>query len=168
MSITSQINTYNIKLTADKLNRHLNDFIANTIKNTYEGKCSNYGFILKDSITILDKSDGQFEIINNIFYTNYKVKCKLKLFNPVEGDEIFCTVNSKTQVGIILYLNDEYYDGLTVTSIDDSPIIVIVPSTNIDSDTINNLNIHEKKKIKITACRKKKNTSNIQVIGKII
>jgi DNA-directed RNA polymerase subunit E'/Rpb7 len=165
--ISEQINVYDILITPNYLNKNLNVHILRLLKEKYENKCSDMGYILKDSFEFIEKSEGIIQYHDNKSYLLYKITCKFKVINPVIGDNIDCIINNITKAGIILYTNILKYknEKIEVNSIEESPIICIIPISRIDN--INEYNIKQILNVNISAVRKKYNASNIQVVGSI-
>jgi DNA-directed RNA polymerase subunit E'/Rpb7 len=166
--ISEQIDEYDVIISPNLLDNNLNLHLLTILKEKYENKCSDYGFILKDSIQFISKSLGTIQYHDNNSVVYYKVKCKLKVINPVVDDEINCVINNVTKAGIISYINklNIKNETITIDGIEESPIVCIVPTTRIEN--INEYNPKQKIKVKITAIRKKYNANNIQVVGSII
>ena len=56
--------------------------LLNTIKKRYEGVCNKDGYILKNSIELLNRSIGNSKIIDNKPYIIYDITYKAKIISP--------------------------------------------------------------------------------------
>lgn len=143
-----------ILLNFNEINQDIDTNILNKIKNLYENVCIEDGFIKKDSIEIIDRSNGyinQTNLLNNIIF-NILFKCQI--CNPKKNMTCQCKIVEVIKPGFIA----EYY-----------PLSVIVP-INLH----NNKNLFKKYKendtitIKILDSKFIKNESEIQVVGILI
>lgn len=161
--LTDQIYTENIYINPNELNNNIDKLILKKLKNNIEGKCNNYGYIIKNSISLISKSLGTFTD-NCIKYT---VKYKTSILSPSNDNIIECYIDSINKMGILAYikLNDIIKDKNSENLLD-SPFIIIIPENRIDD--INNYNIKQKIKIKVIASRTKYKSDKIQIIGTIV
>ena len=86
------------------LGNNVNETLTNYLKNNIEGKCSNEGFIEKNSIIIRDISTG---LLKETFI-EYTVTFECKSCYPVEGMIIECIVKNITKAGIRAEINETH------------------------------------------------------------
>ena len=101
----------NIYIDLNNVNLNLEKNILTIIKENYEGKCSNDGYIKKDSISIITYSSGL--IISDSIKFNVIFECLICY--PVENMNIECVVKNITKAGLKCELNEE-----------NSPLIIFV------------------------------------------
>lgn len=79
----------------------IHDTLLRKIKNKFGNKCSNYGYIIKDSIKIVDRSIG--EIVSSHFNGSlvYHIKLEVKICSPSKNDIVSCKVVAKNKIGIL-------------------------------------------------------------------
>lgn len=135
----------------NEIDKDINTTLLNKIKNKYENKCIEEGFIKKDTIEILERSNGyinQTNLLNNIVF-NILFKCKM--CNPKKNMICKCKIVEVIKPGFIA----EFY-----------PLSIIVP-LNLH----NNKSLFKKYKendiitIKILDSKFIKNENEIQVVG---
>lgn len=163
--ISEQIIKEVIYLEPHNLNyNNLEKTIIKEIHSKLGDKCSNYGYIIKDSIQFLNKSLGQFQNINNECKIKYDVECSVKIIKPTNGDIIECQIENRNKMGIIGYIKIKdimpNYDGNN--TLKESPLIIIVPNEKIDNDKLIDNN---KIKIYVQAVRTKYGSNQIQLVG---
>ena len=95
----------------------INETLLIKIKKKIGDKCSNYGYIIKDSIKIVDRSLG--DIISSHFNGNlvFNIKLEVQICSPSKNDIITCKVVAKNKIGIlcenspfIIILSKDYHD----------------------------------------------------------
>ena len=86
--ISDQLLTTNLVLQSQELNKNIDNTIRLKLKKNKEGRCSDVGYIIKDSINIIHKTMGKLEVYDNISSIKYKVTYKAKIIKPSEGDII--------------------------------------------------------------------------------
>jgi DNA-directed RNA polymerase subunit E'/Rpb7 len=166
--VCDQLFMENIKLNLKEIDtKNLNLKIYKTICEKVENKCYSEGFILKNSIDLINKSLGKFINVDTNNYLSYHVKFKAKIFKPGIDDIIECYIDNINKLGIIAYIKykdiiDEYTEN---NGLDKSPLIIIIPNESIKD--IEKYDINHKIKIIVKAVRFKFNTNKIQLVGNI-
>lgn len=160
---SEQIYTTTVNIRSNKVVGDINKILLNHLKTHNEGKCNNDGFILLDSIKIIDRSIGEIKTINNNSYITYRLKYSTKILNISKNDKLECYINSITKMGLISYIK------LTPEStIKNSPFIIITPKEFLpDGKDIAEYNSNDKINVIVTAYRIKFKSTNIQIISKI-
>ena len=81
-------------------NISFNDIVKNKLIEKYEGICSKFGYIKKNSLVMLSRSCGEFikEHFNSslLFHTS----CKADVCNPAIGSKFKCKVVNKNSFGL--------------------------------------------------------------------
>ena len=143
-----------IYIELNNVNNNLDDNILKILKNDYEGKCSNDGYIKNDSIKIITYSSGI--IIDK--YIKFDIIFECMLCYPVEGMIIECIIKNITKAGLRCVIDEE-----------NSPLIIFVARDYHYTNTIfNNLNENDKINIKIIGQRVELNDPYICIISEFI
>jgi hypothetical protein len=152
----------NIQLKTKELTTSdIDGLILTKIKERYEGICSRFGFIKKNTMKIVNRSAGQFIKQNFNCNINYIVTCSAMICNPPQGSQIICSVSNINNLGILAE-----YKLKEETIID---ILVPKLSAGIKSE----IDIQEIKKgdiVVVEVCGKKYklNDKRISIIGRVI
>lgn len=121
------------------LSSNLSDNIHKYIKNEFEGKCSNEGYIKTDSIVIINYSMG----IINEEYVYYDITFQADICYPVEGQVITCTIQNITKAGI-----------KAVVQKDNNPIVIFAArDLHLNNSDYHSLNIDDVINVKIIGVR---------------
>lgn len=144
-------------------NKNIDGLIHFKMKKMYENKCSKNGYVLPDSLEIVQRSVGKVITINNRSYVQFNVNYKIKSIIPCKGDIYKCIIDSITRMGVIAYLN---YKNSENSEIKDSPVLIIVPKEYFDDDNkLSDLKLGDTITIKVLDSRIKYMSTQIQVIG---
>tara|TARA_Y100001958_G_C21247647_1_gene579263 strand:+ start:7054 stop:7584 length:531 start_codon:yes stop_codon:yes gene_type:complete len=171
--ITNQKLSTKINIKPDELNQNINEIIYYKLKSMNEGLCINEGYIIKNSIEIINKSMGHIVNLNNKSYIQYNVNYKAILLSPKENDVINCYIDNINKLGIVAYIKlSELLESIDIDidkindTFNNSPVVIIIPEINIDDITKynNNDNIN----VKINAIRIKYNSDKIQLIATLV
>ena len=113
-----------------------------------------------------------FQIAIENIHSENKLVCKINfsvaIIQPGVEDIIECYIDNINKMGIIAYIKlkdiiEDYKGGNTLN---DSPLIIIIPLQLIEN--IDTMNIGKKIKVKVNATRIKFNANQIQIVGTII
>ena len=166
--ISTQLFTENIKLNLNEINtKNLNLKIYSKICGKIEGKCYNNGFVLKDSVELINKRLGKFINVDTSNYLNYNVRFTATLIQPGIEDVIECHIDNINKLGIIAYIKyKDIIEGSDENNgLDRSPLIIIIPNESIEN--IEKYNINQKIKVIVKAIRFKFNANKIQLVANI-
>ena len=85
----------------------INRRIEEHLKRKYEGVCSRFGFVKKDSITVQRCGDGVLQ--RQFFNSNirFDVTCHALVARPTEGDKLWGTLMETTDAGWIVTVHDD-------------------------------------------------------------
>ncbi len=137
-----------------KNENNIDDILLEKIKNKLGNKCHKEGFIEKDSINILKRSMGN--IISSHFNGNiiYTIQINAKICNPVQGEEIICTVKGKNKMGILAEV---------------SPLIIALTKIHHkDESVFDTLDENDKIKVKVICSQFQFNDTNINVLAHLL
>lgn len=88
----------------------IGDILLKKAKELVENKCSENGFVLPGSVTLISHSMGYFEAARFTGDSNYYVKLQGKVLYPVDGMQLTGVVIRKNKMG--LYVN--YKDAIHI------------------------------------------------------
>jgi hypothetical protein len=88
----------------------VNEIIIEKLRKNIEGKCSEHGFVLPNTLKILSRSMGYYEAGNFTGDTIYYCKAEAKVVNSVEDLEVIAKVIRKNKMGLYA----EYKDALRI------------------------------------------------------
>ena len=156
--------TFHMKASNLLKSKNIDGLLKYQMKKQYENKCSKNGYVIKDSLDIIQRSVGKLVSINNESYIQYEVNYKIKSILPCKEDIYECIIDSITRMGIIAYLN---YKATEDSEIKNSPLLIIIPKEYFtDGSQISDYNIGQKIKVSVLDSRIKYMSKQIQVIGK--
>ena len=154
-----QIISDTILIQSSNIRKNIDGYIQHYMKDKYEDKCHENGYIIPNSLEIVNRSHGKLSIIDNISYLKYEITYKVKSIIPTVGDIYECKIENLTKMGALGYLD---YNSCTLET---SPIIFIIPNESIkDSD---NISVGDKIRVKILDIRIKFMKKQIQVVAEI-
>tara|TARA_Y100000389_G_scaffold202393_1_gene247516 strand:+ start:1338 stop:1838 length:501 start_codon:yes stop_codon:yes gene_type:complete len=158
-----QLLTSTLILNPRDLTNDIDNVIRMKLKENIEGRCYEDGYIIKDSLRIIQRSMGNIVTNNKKSEIKYTIKYKADVISPSVNDEINIIVNSINKLGVIGYIKVKESDNF-----EDSPLIIMVPKEYFGDSTLNFEDVLVGQKIDVitVGTRKKYNTKNIQVIAK--
>ena len=173
--INTQKLTKIINIKPNELNQNINEIIFLKLKEFTEGFCINEGYVITDSINIINKSIGKIINLNNKSYVQYSINYSAIILSPNKDDIINCYIDNINKLGIVAYIKLSELIKSTdininidneIDTFSNSPLIIIIPETNIDDITKYNKN--DNINIKVVAIRIKYNSDKIQLIGSLL
>jgi DNA-directed RNA polymerase subunit E'/Rpb7 len=141
-----------------KSSNDINSFIERTLQKQIENRCDKNGFVINNSIELINRSIGKIRSIDNISNIEYNVTIKMKSIIPSIDDIYDSKISSITKMGIISFL--DYGEDC---SLENSPILFITPNNYID-DT-KNYKINDILKVKVLNIRIRFKGNQIQIIS---
>ena len=152
LTVEEYINSY-------EMNGDINRVLFNKIKEHFGNKCHEAGYILKESIQLIQRSLGKIQTINDKSSILYIIKFKCKLINPSIEDNIEVVINNINKMGII-----SYYKIDNLTTLENSPLLIIIPYEEIKNKPYKE---GDKINIVVESVRIKHSSTQIQIIGKL-
>ena len=148
--------------------KNLDQKVYNKLLEKVDNKCYKNGYILKNSIKMINKSLCKLENLDSENKLVCKTNFSVDIIQPGVEDIIECYIDNINKMGIIAYIKlkdiiEDYKGGNTLN---DSPLIIIIPLQLIEN--IDTMNIGKKIKVKVNATRIKFNANQIQIVGTII
>jgi len=158
LTTTIQINSSDIYRT-----KNIDGLIKYRLKEQLESVCGKYGYVVRDSISIVKRSIGKAVTHNEESKIEYNLTYKMKVILPCTSEIFTCKIDSITKMGIISYMKMENEE---LNNIEKSPILFIVPQEYIEDD-ISLFKKDQTINIEIVQIRIKYRMKQIQVVGKI-
>ena len=153
--------TEDVYIKPDNLNGDIDKIILKKLQSKYEGYSRNEGYVLKDSIQLIEKKLGRIKTINNKSMIIFNVIFKSEIISPNDGDIINCKVENINKMGLLEYLDSK---ELNSVSVDTSPLLIIIPNNK----EISKYTPGDKLKVKVLAKRIKHKSTFIQIIGDLV
>tara|TARA_A100001037_G_scaffold14870_1_gene13358 strand:+ start:1771 stop:2283 length:513 start_codon:yes stop_codon:yes gene_type:complete len=167
MTSSEHVNKQMLKTTlsvpSKDINKNLDNIIKQKLNELIEGLCYNEGYILKDSINIIQRNIGKVETRNNKSSVSYLITYTADIISPSEGDVYDVYINNINKLGIISYFKVKDTD-----THETSPLIVMIPKDYMDSSILNidDLHIGQLLKVIVIGSRIKFRSDKIQVIAR--
>ena len=159
---STQLLTTSINIPSNKIKGDINKLIVYTLKKRYEGVCNKDGYIVKDSIELINRSIGELILVDNTSYIMYNITYKSTIISPSVGHKIKCVVNSNNRMGLIGFIKEKEDD-----TINDSPFIIIIPSEYYDdNELLSSIKEGDIIDVSIEKTRTKYLSKQIQVVAK--
>lgn len=137
----------------DLKNKDIDSILLEKSKNSLGDKCSKNGFILKDSIKLLQRTIGRIKSSHFNGMIIFNIKLEVKICSPSEGDIIECVVFGKNKMGILAKK---------------FPLIIALSQLHHDDKTLfDKVQINQKISVQVIDTKFSLNDNEIQVIGKI-
>lgn len=136
------------------LNKNIDEYLLNFLKNELEGKCNCDGYIKKDSLSVIKRTLG--EISGNRFTgdISYNLLINVQICNPIQGSEIDCRIQYINKLGILGH---------------NGPMTIIVSKQfHNDSNVFQKFKEGDLIKVEIIAKKFLFNDTEIQIIGKLV
>ena len=154
--------TTTINLQANRIRGDINQLILFNLKKKYEGVCNKGGYVMKDSIELVNRSIGQVDTIDNESLIIYHITYKADIISPAKGNKLQCFVDSRNKLGVIGYL--KHAEDITIK---DSPLLIIVPDEYFEDESVSEaINIGDTIEVQIESYRIKFQSKQIQVVAK--
>ena len=164
----SEILTEKIQINFNEINtKDINTKIYSILKNKVENKCYKSGYIIQNSIKIINKTLGKIVNYDSNSMIEYNIRFSVKIIKPTIDDIIQCYISEKNKLGILAYIKykDIIENDNKNNDINESPLLIIIPMETITD--IDKYDSDMKIKIIVKATRVKFDANKIQVIGNI-
>ena len=161
--ITEQLLTTNLFVNASQVNKNIDNVIKDNLKEQLEGLCYEDGYIVKDSVKIINKSMGKIVVNDNVSSVSYSIKYKAKIISPSDGDIIESYVSNVNKMGVVAYI--KLSDG---DSSEDSPMVIMIPREYFEQSIYNfdDINVGQKMNVVVVGSRIKYRSEKVQIIAK--
>jgi len=164
---SNEILTEKIQINFNELNtKDINTKIYSILKNKVENKCYKSGYIIQNSIKIINKTLGKIVNYDSNSMIEYNIRFSVKIIKPTIDDIIQCYISEKNKLGILAYIKyKDIIENGKNNGIGESPLLIIIPMETISD--IDKYEINMKIKVVVKATRVKFDANKIQVIGNI-
>lgn len=161
--ITEQLLTTNLFVNASQVNKDIDNVIKDNLKEQLEGLCYEDGYIVKDSVKIINKSMGKIVVNDNVSSVSYSIKYKAQIISPSDGDIIETYVSNVNKMGVVAYI--KLSDG---DSSEDSPMIIMIPREYFEKSIYNvdDINVGQKLNVIVVGSRIKYRSEKVQIIAR--
>ena len=161
--ITEQLLTTNLFVNASQVNKNIDNVIKDNLKEQLEGLCYEDGYIVKDSVKIINKSMGKIVVNDNVSSVSYSIKYKAKIISPSDGDIVESYVSNVNKMGVVAYI--KLSDG---DSSEDSPMVIMIPREYFEQSIYNfdDINVGQKLNVVVVGSRIKYRSEKVQIIAK--
>ena len=102
--ISEQLLTSTLILNPKDLNSDIDSIVRIKLKENVEGKSYEDGYIIEDSVRIIQRSMGKMVTNGKKSEIKYLIKYKAKVVSPSANDEINIIISSINKLGIIGYI----------------------------------------------------------------
>jgi DNA-directed RNA polymerase subunit E'/Rpb7 len=161
---TEQLLTISVQINSENImnSQNINGLISQELKKNFEGYCGKYGYVINNSIQLLQRSIGKSVIVDGESKIQYSVTYKMKTIYPCKDDIYECTVSSTTKMGIVGYLdyNTGSEESITLKT---SPLLIIIPNEDLKREFVEG----DKVQVVVKAVKIKYRSPQIQIIAKI-
>lgn len=160
-----EIFTTKLDIEVSKISNNIEQVLLGEIKNKNGDICNENGYLFKDSIQLLNRSLGRITGVSNKSIVSYIVKYSGNIIIPAKGEIYECHIEEISKMGILAYIKD----GDKYSNINESPLLIIIPSPILEATkiSIDDYKRGQKIKVIVEAFRIKYNNKQIQIIGKI-
>ena len=149
--------------------KNIDGLITYHLKNLFEGVCGKEGYVVKNSIFVVQRSIGKIVTIDSKSKIQYDVTYKLKTIHPSKDDEYECIIDSISKMGIIGYLDYNTEEEEEEINIKNSPLLIIIPLEYIKKDKqIDDYHINDKIVVSVLDSMVKYKSNQIQVVAEIV
>jgi hypothetical protein len=162
--ISDQLLTTVLILKSKDLTNDIDNVIKIKLKELVEGKCNRDGFILEDSVRVIQKNIGTCVTNDGQSGIKYKIKYKAEIISPSINDELKIYISNINKAGALGYIKVKETD----TS-ESSPLVIMIPKEYFTEESVkqfNDLTIGQQMDVIIIGTRIKYNSKNIQIIAK--
>lgn len=161
--ITEQLLTTNLFVNASQVNKNIDNVIKDNLKEQLEGLCYEDGYIVKDSVKIINKSMGKIVVNDNVSSVSYSIKYKAKIISPSDGDIVESYVSNVNKMGVVAYIKLSEGD-----SSEDSPMVIMIPREYFEQSIYNfdDINVGQKLNVVVVGSRIKYRSEKVQIIAK--
>ena len=166
-----QLLTTSVHIPIQKITKtkNIDGLITYHLKNLFEGVCGKEGYVVKNSIFVVQRSIGKIVTIDSKSKIQYDVTYKLKTIHPSKDDEYECIIDSISKMGIIGYLDYNTEEEEEEINIKNSPLLIIIPLEYIKKDKqIDDYHINDKIVVSVLDSRVKYKSNQIQVVAEIV
>tara|TARA_B100001287_G_C22487473_1_gene437361 strand:- start:98 stop:604 length:507 start_codon:yes stop_codon:yes gene_type:complete len=162
---TQEIET-TIHIPVDKVKTtKLNEQICQSLKDSEEGYCGKYGYVIPQTIRLLSRSLPKIVSIDTRSFLEYIVRYAVDTIYPCKGDIFECKIESETKMGLMGYLDYKIHED--EPCLKNSPILFVIPQQMLDDVDESLRKPGTSLKVEILQRRIKYRSKQIQAVSKI-
>ena len=165
LKLHSQIETTTLHLKSPIRKEDIGSQIETQLKARHEGVCGKYGYVINDSVKMIDRSMGNILSVDSESFIEYRVSYEMKSIYPCAGDIIECKIENITKMGALGFLDWSEEIQEEPVSLKTSPIIFIIPEKFLEDIPDNMKSRGKTINIVVLDCRIKYRSAQIQVVG---
>jgi hypothetical protein len=162
--VSDQLLTSTLILKSKDLSNDIDNVIKIKLKELVEGKCNRDGYILEDSVRVIQKNIGKCVTNDGQSGIKYNIKYKAEIISPSINDELKVYISNINKAGALGFIKVKETD----TS-ENSPLVIMMPKEYFTEESVkkyNDLTVGQQLDIIIIGTRIKYNSKNIQIIAK--
>lgn len=148
--------TRKITLMINNIGKNIQETLEECIQGTYEGKCTNEGYVKPNSCKLITFSNGMIE---RGIYILFEVLFECDVCFPVEGMLISCVAKNITKAGI---------RAESDTIIPSPVVIFIAKDHHYSSSYFNSIKEGQKITVRVIGQRFELNDKYVSVIGELV
>ena len=142
------------EIDTEDYDQSINSLLLKKIKNRIGNKCNKFGYVNKDTISLISRSAGSINTSHFNGDMHFNVYIQANICNPTEGNNIICKVIGVNKIGIFAV---------------SEPVQVIVASAHEENTNIfQEIKADDNIEVEIINFQFKLNSDNIQAIDKFI
>lgn len=143
-----------VSINFNELTKNVDELLLNKLKMLYENKCNESGFIQKDSIELIKRTNGYISQYTDLSNIQFNIIFKCMVCNPSPNLIVDCKIIEIIKPGLIAEL---------------FPLSIIIPTQiHTNKKLFNSLNIGDYITVKIIDSKFKKNENEIQAVGSLV
>lgn len=143
-----------VSINFNELTKNMDELLLKKLKMLYENKCNESGFIQKDSIELIKRTNGYISQYTDLSNIQFNIIFKCMVCNPSPNLIVDCKIIEIIKPGLIAEL---------------FPLSIIIPSQiHTNKKIFNSLNIGDNITVKIIDSKFKKNENEIQAVGSLV
>jgi DNA-directed RNA polymerase subunit E'/Rpb7 len=155
-----------VKVAPSLLNSDYSNNVLKILKHKYEGVCSKFGYIKRNSIAIKNITKGTIEMSTFHGYVLFNVEFGASVCNPAIGSVIECVVKNVNAFGVLCVA------GVTIDNTHNNILNIVIPKNNAQfassSSILDNVEISDVVFVEILGKKYILNNTTINVFGKLI
>ena len=145
-----------IGLLPNELNNNIDVTLLNKLKEEIEGKCISEGYVMPNTLSIINRSLGNVLVSHFNGTIIYNINYSVKVCNPLEGNIIEATVINANKMGVMAHSGDG--NSLPLN-------ILLAKQHHIDNEVFETLKDGNKILIKVLGKRFDSGEDQISIIG---
>ncbi len=139
--------------------------ICQTLKDRDEGYCGKYGYVVPDTVRLLQRSLPRIVSVDSRSFLEYSVCYAVDTIYPCKGDTYECKIESVTKMGLMGYLDHKLHED--PPCLKNTPILFIIPQQMLEDVDDSLKKPGTSLQVEVLERRIKYRSKQIQVVAKI-